>query len=175
MAHDNTRIAVLFVCLGNICRSPSAHGVFRKRVAEAGLADRIEVDSAGTGDWHIGKAPDRRASQAAAARDITINDLRARQVQADDLLTFDYVLAMDRDNLDDLERLAGSVSPATRVALFSDFSTDYRGQPVPDPYFGGEDGFEHVLDMIEDASEGLLTAIRARLREQAGSDERSPG
>ena len=175
MNNDKVRISVLFVCLGNICRSPSAHGVFRKRVAEAGLADQIEVDSAGTGDWHIGKAPDRRASQAAAAHDVTIDGLRARQVQPDDLLKFDYVLAMDRDNLDDLERLAGSASQATRVALFSDFSTNYPGQPVPDPYFGGEDGFEHVLDMIEDASEGLLTAIRARLREQAGSDERSPG
>jgi len=163
MTQDQSRISVLFVCLGNICRSPSAHGVFRKRVEDAGLADRVTVDSAGTGDWHIGKAPDRRATAAAAARDISIDDLRARQVCAADLSAFDYVLAMDDDNLDGLERLARSVPEATaRIALFNDFSVAYRGQPVPDPYFGGDDGFEHVLDMIEDASDGLLADIKGR-------------
>lgn len=160
---DRTR--VLFVCLGNICRSPTAHGVFRDRVAAAGLAGRIEVDSAGTGDWHIGKPPDARARASAAARGCDIGDLRARQVAAVDLRTFNYVLAMDADNLADLERLAAGESAGARatVALLGDYSARQPGAAVPDPYFGGEDGFERVLDLIEDAAEGLLAEIRAEL------------
>ncbi|ROO36330.1 low molecular weight protein-tyrosine-phosphatase [Salinisphaera orenii] len=166
---QRNRIRVLFVCLGNICRSPTAHGVFRDRVAAAGLVDRIEVDSAGTGDWHVGKPPDARARAAAAARGCDIGDLRARQVAAADLRAFDYVLAMDADNLAVLERLARESADArARVALFGDYSGRHPRAAVPDPYFGGEDGFERVLDLIEDAAEGLLVEIRADL-------ERDPG
>lgn len=158
-------VRVLFVCLGNICRSPSAEGVFRAQVVAAGLSDRIVIDSAGTGDWHIGKVPDSRARDAAAARGIDIGALRARQVTADDLRKYDYVLAMDGDNLADLERLAAATAGAVaNVALLGDYSERYRGQAVPDPYFGGEHGFEQVLDLIEDAVAGLLTEIRERLR-----------
>jgi len=161
---DSQPISVLFVCLGNICRSPSAHGVFRRAVAAAGLAERVYIESAGTGDWHIGKPPDRRASATAAARGVDIQDLRAQQVSSADLDRFDYALAMDADNLANLERMAqarGTVR--ARIALFGAFSAAYRDGPVPDPYFGGEQGFERVLDMIEDASTGLLEDIRARL------------
>lgn len=157
-------LSVLFVCLGNICRSPSAHGVFREAVGGAGLAGRVTIESAGTGDWHIGKPPDRRASAAAAARGVDLGDLRARQVVADDLDRFDYVLAMDADNLADLERMArarGAVK--ARIALFGTYSAAYADAPVPDPYFGGDRGFEHVLDLIEDASAGLLDEMRKRL------------
>lgn len=158
-------IGVLFVCLGNICRSPSAHGVFRRAVAAAGLAERVHIESAGTGDWHIGKPPDRRASAAAAARGVDIEDLRARQVTPADLDRFDYVLAMDADNLANLERMAHARAPVrAQVKLFGAFSKVYRDASVPDPYFGGDRGFEHVLDMIEDASNGLLDDIRARLK-----------
>ena len=160
----HAQIAVLFVCLGNICRSPSAHGVFREAVARAGWADRVHIESAGTGDWHIGKPPDRRATAAAAARGIDLSDLRAQQVQATDFERFDYVLAMDADNLADLEQMANTQGNVrARIALFSTFSARYRGEAVPDPYFGGEQGFERVLDMIEDASAGLLEEIRTRL------------
>ncbi|MES1930088.1 protein-tyrosine-phosphatase [Salinisphaera dokdonensis CL-ES53] len=163
MKQDET-LSVLFVCLGNICRSPSAHGVFRKAVAEAGLGDRVSIESAGTGDWHIGKAPDRRATAAAASRGIDVTDLRAQQVTPADLNRFDYVLAMDADNLADLERMAPATGQVRAyVALFGAYSANYRNAPVPDPYFGGDQGFEHVLDMIEDASAGLLEEIKARL------------
>lgn len=159
--HD---IGVLFVCLGNICRSPSAHGVFRRAVAAAGLAERVHIESAGTGDWHIGKPPDRRASAAAAARGVDIEDLRAQQVTPADLDRFDYVLAMDADNLADLKRLARARGLVrAQINLFGAFSGAYRDASVPDPYFGGDQGFERVLDMIENASTGLLEEIRARL------------
>ena len=160
---NESLVRVMFVCLGNICRSPTAHGVFRRMVEEAGLADRIEIASSGTGDWHIGKAPDRRAASAALARDIDIDDLRAQQVTASDLQDFDYVLAMDADNLASLQNLAQAAPNArAQVALFMSFSSDYLDQSVPDPYFGGEQGFEIVLDMIEDASKGLLSDIQKR-------------
>ena len=156
-------VRVMFVCLGNICRSPTAHGLFRHRVNEAGLADRIEIASSGTGDWHIGKPPDRRAAHAARGRQIDIDDLRAQQVTAEDLRYFDYVLAMDADNLASLQALYQTTEGAsTEPSLFMRYSSAYRDQSVPDPYFGGERGFELVLDMIEDASTGLLEDIRQR-------------
>ncbi|MBS62753.1 low molecular weight protein-tyrosine-phosphatase [Salinisphaera sp.] len=156
-------VRVMFVCLGNICRSPTAHGVFRHMVAEAGLDDRIEIASSGTGDWHIGKPPDQRAASAALKRQIDIDDLRAQQVTADDLRAFDYVLAMDADNLASLQTLYQATADArAEPSLFMRYSTAYRDQSVPDPYFGGEQGFERVLDMIEDASSGLLADIRQR-------------
>lgn len=155
-------VSVLFVCLGNICRSPTAEAVFRGRVQAAGLQDHIRIDSAGTGDWHIGKAPDTRMQRAAARRDYDLAPLRARQVSAADLDAFDYVLAMDHANLRDLRALGQG---SARLELFMNFHPQAPVQEVPDPYYGGEDGFEEVLDLVEATSDGLLDALRARLGE----------
>lgn len=154
-------ISVLFVCLGNICRSPSAEGVFRQVVEQAGLGDRVRIDSCGTGDWHVGKAPDARAREAAARRGIDIGDLRARQFRESDLADFDYVLVMDRQNLKDIERI-WETTGGTRPALFLDYGRSSHDE-VPDPYYGGDQGFETVLDLIHEASEGLLLELQERL------------
>ncbi|NMT63917.1 low molecular weight protein-tyrosine-phosphatase [Marinobacter orientalis] len=154
-------VKVLFVCLGNICRSPSAEGVFRQVVEQAGLDDRITIDSCGTGDWHVGKAPDARAIAAARERGVDIGTLRARQFSSDDLDSFDYVLVMDRQNLADVRdvwRQHGGTEPV----LFLRFGSSGYDE-VPDPYYGGNHGFEQVLDLISEASEGLLQHIRKRL------------
>lgn len=151
-------VKVLFVCLGNICRSPTAHGVFRQRVQEANLADHIYVDSAGTGDWHIGHPPDSRSAKVARGRGYDLSDLRARLVTPDDFAEFDYVLAMDRDNLRNLEILSPDDYKG-HLDLFLNFgSSDER--EVPDPYYGGPQGFDHVLDLVEEASDALLAHIR---------------
>ena len=150
---------VLFVCLGNICRSPTAHAVFEKLLHDKGLAGRIEVDSAGTGDWHVGHPPDRRATAAAAHRGYDMSALRARQFEAGDFQRFDYILAMDRNNLRDILALAPP-DHAARVGLFLDYAQAFDEQEVPDPYYGGDAGFEHVLDLVEDASLGLLRELR---------------
>ncbi|MBN7769395.1 low molecular weight phosphotyrosine protein phosphatase [Marinobacter daepoensis] len=155
------RISVLFVCLGNICRSPSAEGVFRHLASEQGVQDRLSIDSCGTGNWHIGKAPDERSTAAAARRGIDISDLKARQFCADDLDRFDYVLVMDRSNLADV-REVWHQNGGTEPRLFLDFGASQLAE-VPDPYYGGQDGFEHVLDLIHEASLGLLEDIRGRL------------
>lgn len=151
---------VLFVCLGNICRSPTADGIFNHLVVRTKLDQKIIVDSAGTGDWHIGKAPDTRTVAAARQRGYDLSVLRARQVTARDFDEFDYVLAMDKANLLDLQRIRPS-SYAGHLGLFLDFGSrdDYR--EVPDPYYGGNDGFELVLDLVEDAAQGLLNHIRS--------------
>lgn len=169
-------VRVLFVCLGNICRSPTAEGVFRAAVARAGLSDRIETDSAGTGAWHVGKPPDSRARAEAAARGIELDDLRARQVQAADFTAFDYVLAMDTQNLRDLEALfRDSGAQGQAPVLFLDFAPHQSRREVPDPYYGGEDGFRDVFDLCAEAAEGLLKHIQARMAQQpgSGSSERS--
>jgi protein-tyrosine phosphatase len=150
---------VLFVCLGNICRSPTADGIFNHIVVREKMDQKIMIDSAGTGDWHVGKAPDSRTVAAARQRGYDLSVLRARQVTARDFEEFDYVLAMDKSNLLDLQR----IKPTTytgHLGLFLDFGTrgDYR--EVPDPYYGGHDGFELVLDLVEDAAQGLLNHIR---------------
>ena len=145
---------VLFVCLGNICRSPTAEGVMRDLVRREGLEDEIEVDSAGTGGWHIGSPPDERSTAAAAARDIVL-DGAARQVTSDDFEDFDLVVAMDRENLANLRRMAPDGEARDRVRLLR---TD--GGDVPDPYYGGEDGFDHVLDLVEAECRVLLEEIR---------------
>ena len=152
-------VRVLFVCLGNICRSPTAHGIFQHLVEERNLADRIAVDSAGTGDWHVGKPPDRRARQAALERGYDIGHLRARQVSPRDFDHFDYILAMDTDNLSNLRAMQPD-GYGGHLGLFLDFGEfpDYR--EVPDPYFGGEAGFKLVLDLIENGAERLLDHIR---------------
>lgn len=152
---------VLLVCLGNICRSPTAEGVFRQRLEQAGLAEVVTVDSAGTGDWHIGKAPDARSSQAALRRGYDLSCLRARQVVAADFDRFDLILAMDQANLARLQALR----PHGRGAELDLFLRRYQLalDEVPDPYYGGVDGFEQVLDLIERASDGLLAEVRGRL------------
>ncbi|QRY78582.1 low molecular weight phosphotyrosine protein phosphatase [Pseudomonas sp. PDNC002] len=152
---------VLFVCLGNICRSPTAEGVFRHKVREAGLEDRVEIDSAGTGDWHVGKAPDARTRAAALRRGYDLSGLRARQVNVADFSRYDLVLAMDHANLRDLKHLRAGNGKADLDL----FLRRYEGvvDEVPDPYYGGEDGFEQVLDLVERACDGLLTEVKRRL------------
>jgi protein-tyrosine phosphatase len=152
---------VLFVCLGNICRSPTAEGVFRHKVRAAGLEDRIEIDSAGTGDWHVGKAPDARTRAAALRRGYDLSGLRARQVSVADFSRYDLVLAMDNANLRDLKRLRGSSGQAELDLFLRRYELEL--DEVPDPYYGGEDGFEQVLDLVERACDGLLTEVKGRL------------
>ncbi len=161
---------VLFVCLGNICRSPTAHAVFEALVKNEGLQNDIEVDSAGTGDWHIGHSPDKRASVAAARRGFDMSALRARQFSAEDFARFDYILVMDEQNLADIQALAPK-SHGAIVKLFLDYASNVKEREVPDPYYGGDAGFTEVLDMVEDASTGLLNAIRGRkLRAEQEAD-----
>jgi protein-tyrosine phosphatase len=155
------KVKVLFVCMGNICRSPTAHGVFRELVRQQGLQSAIEVDSAGTHAYHVGNPPDRRAQATATGRGIDLSDLRARQVKAADLEAFDYVLAMDSDNLEILRELPGG-QDADRVRLFMSFAPDHPQREVPDPYYGGARGFDEVFDMVAQASAGLLADIRQR-------------
>ncbi len=157
----NNKVAVLFVCMGNICRSPTAQGVMEKLLAHEGVADRVLVDSAGTHDYHIGKPPDERAQAVARKRGIDISRQRARQADRDDFEQFDYVLAMDRDNLELLRAICPRGSEE-RLRLFLEFAPQLERTDVPDPYWGAPDGFERVLDMIEAAADGLLADIRQR-------------
>lgn len=153
-------VRVLFVCMGNICRSPTAEGVFRALVAEQGLADRIATDSAGTIRYHQGNPPDERAQSAAAERGIDIGDLRARQVEPRDYHEFDYLIAMDADNLTYLVDHAPDRA-REKISLFMDFADSSLGvREVPDPYYGGPAGFDHVFDLVRAASRGLLEHIR---------------
>jgi len=156
------KVRVLFVCMGNICRSPTAHGVFRKLVVERGLAHRVEIDSAGTHAYHVGEPPDRRARQTALERGIDIGDLRARLAEPDDFQLFDYVLAMDRDNYRSLARLCPA-GLETKLRLFMDFAPEFRVRDVPDPYYGGQTGFDQVFDLVEGAAQGLLDDLMQRL------------
>ena len=158
MANDSTSISVLFVCMGNICRSPTAEGVFRHFVAEAGLDAVIRVDSAGTHAYHVGEPPDRRAKAAAERRGFSLEKIRARRVTGADFERFDYLLAMDRDNLSLLRELSEPRHHG-KIRLFLEFA-DGHGSEVPDPYYGGAAGFERVLDMVEEASRGLLETLR---------------
>jgi protein-tyrosine phosphatase len=156
-------LQLLFVCLGNICRSPTAEGAMRALVLAAGLEAGIEVDSAGTGSWHLGSAPDARASAAALARGITLAG-SARQVESEDFRCFDLLLAMDRANLRELRRLAPGEPERAKVRLLREFdpaSARLEDLDVPDPYYGSAGGFEEVLDLVQAACEGLLTEIRA--------------
>lgn len=156
-------VRVLFVCLGNICRSPTAEGVFRKIVHDAGLDRRIEVCSAGTHAYHVGDGADPRSTRAAKRRGYDLSSHRARRVEARDFRDFDYVLAMDHDNLRHLRAVAAGVAAAERraeVGTLLAFAPAVKFDEVPDPYSRGEEGFEMVLDMIESASEALLAHIR---------------
>lgn len=154
-----TTIKVLFVCLGNICRSPTAEGIFRKLVTDARMQDQIMIDSAGTSDWHIGKAPDARTATTANRRGYDLMALRGRQVSRADFDEYDYILAMDNANLGDLKAIAPQ-HYCGHLGLFLDFSTQKIHREVPDPYHGGTAGFELVLDLIEDAASGLLEQLQ---------------
>ena len=159
-------VKVLFVCTGNICRSPTAEGVFRHHVAQAGLQDLIHIASAGTHDYHVGDCPDRRSIAAAARRGYDLSAQRARLLRDSDFAQFDYLLAMDRGHLALLIRR----SPAEhcgRIRLFLDHAPHLPQREVPDPYYGGADGFEMVLDLIEAGSQGLLKHILVTLPERA--------
>lgn len=155
---ENRKTSVLFVCMGNICRSPTAEGVFRHHVSEQGLADKIEIDSAGTHAYHVGEPPDRRATAAAKRRGISLAGIAARRVSEDDFERFDLILAMDEDNH---QRLLDEAPAEHRekVRLFLSYSS-LGEHEVPDPYYGGAAGFERVLDLIEDASRGLLDSVQ---------------
>jgi len=154
-------VKVLFVCLGNICRSPTAEAVFTRLVKETGLEERVLIDSAGTGDWHVGHPPDVRATRAAAERGYDLTALRARQVGREDFAKFDYVLAMDDENLRELKRLAPP-EHAHKLRLFTEFSSKGAGA-VPDPYAGGPQDFELVLDLVEESARGLLRDVLSRI------------
>lgn len=156
---NDAQVKVLFCCMGNICRSPTAHGVFEKLVREAGLTDKITVDSAGTHAYHVGESPDSRSQEAALKRGYDLSTQRARRAVANDFYDFDYVLAMDGENLANLRRIQAADSPA-QLALLLDFAPQHPEREVPDPYYGGARGFEHVLDLVEAASAQLLADIR---------------
>jgi low molecular weight protein-tyrosine phosphatase len=154
---------ILFVCLGNICRSPMAEGVFRRVAEEEGLIDRFEIDSAGLGDWHIGQAPDHRAQKAARSRGVDISSQSARQVVYEDFDRFDLVLAMDGSNLAELKARAPHEARG-KIRPFLDFAPHVGTKDVPDPFFGGVEGFDRALDLIEAASRGLLASLTAKDR-----------
>jgi len=154
-------LSVLFVCMGNICRSPSAEGVFRAHVSQADLYVEIHIDSAGTHAYHVGEPPDSRATSAARNRGIDISSQRARAVEAGDFHRFDYILAMDDSNLEILERMRPEDSRA-ELKLLVDYCSDPDIDHVPDPYYGGKDGFEQVLDLLDIACAGFIIHLRQR-------------
>jgi protein-tyrosine phosphatase len=159
---SETMIRVLFVCSGNICRSPTAEGVFRALVEKHGFGGHIEIDSAGTGDWHVGEPPDERSQEAALRRGVDLSRLRARQVTREDFARFDVLLAMDSGHHRHLLRMAPPEA-RDRVRLFLDYAPDAEDRDVPDPYFGGPTGFDRVLDLIEAGCAGLLAELCAGL------------
>lgn len=164
MNPENNQIKILFVCMGNICRSPTAEGVFAKLLQDKNQHHRFHLDSAGTHAYHLGEAPDQRAQQAAMKRGINLGQLRARQVNKQDFVQFDYIIAMDRQNYDQLL----AVSPTQyqhKIQLFLDFAPELQDTDVPDPYYGGKDGFEQVLNLCEAAALGLLNTINQTLRQ----------
>jgi protein-tyrosine phosphatase len=160
--HSMKPYSILFVCMGNICRSPTAHGVFQYKVIERGLADQIEVDSAGTHNYHPGNPPDERSQAHASRRGYDLAGLRARQISDADFERHDLILAMDWDNL----ALVQEECPPEhlhKVRRLTEFCLKHDSPVVPDPYYGGKDGFEHVLDLVEDACEGVIRHVELRL------------
>ena len=153
--------SVLFVCMGNICRSPTAEGVFRSHVVKNKLSETIITDSAGTHAYHIGNPPDPRAIVTAKNHGVDLSDLVARKVSAEDFNNFDYIIAMDRQNLRILKEIQDSLKSPVKASLhlFMEFATDWQEDEVPDPYYGGDNGFEEVYQMVDDASAGLLKQI----------------
>ena len=161
-----TQLSVLFVCMGNICRSPLAEGVFRRALADAGLEQLVAVDSAGTGDWHRGDAPDPRAIETALRHGIDISGQRARQVAPEDFDRFDLIFAMDRSNEATLRARSPSAQHG-RISLFLDHALGSRAD-VPDPYYGGDDGFEHVYQLLREGCRALASRLEAELRQPSG-------
>jgi len=153
---------VLFVCMGNICRSPAGEGVFRALVEDAGLDDQIRIDSAGTIGYHTGDPADARMRQSAQNRGYQLTS-RARQITAADLDEFDLILTMDEDNYHNVLALADDDAQRERVIPFCGFCVDHENQSVPDPYYGGDEGFETVLDLLEDGCRGVLSEVEKRL------------
>jgi len=152
---------ILFVCMGNICRSPSAEGVFRHVLATRAPDLQVEIDSAGTHDYHIGDPPDRRSIAAARRRGIDLSSLRARRVASEDFAHYDLILAMDEENLRELKRRAPAAYQE-RIRLMMEFAPEATSRAVPDPYYGGAQGFEEVLDLLEEAANGLVQELLAR-------------
>lgn len=152
-------LAVLFVCLGNICRSPTAQGVFERQLAQSALAGQVRVDSAGTAAYHLGKSPDSRAQAFARKRGVDLSSLKARQVTVNDFYDFDWILAMDQQNLSNLEALRPADARA-KLVLFLSLLPESTQKEVPDPYYGGDEGFETVLDLCESASRALLNHLQ---------------
>lgn len=157
-----TQVRILFICMGNICRSPTAEGVFRQLLREARLEHRVYLDSAGTHAFHVGESPDPRAQATARRRGVDLSDLRARQAQVEDFQLFDLILAMDQDNYHSLSRLCPP-GLERKIGLLMDYAPQLRMREVPDPYYGGANGFERVFDLVEAAAQGLLEDIRRRL------------
>ena len=153
-------VRVLFVCMGNICRSPLAQGVFEDVLRREGLGDEVFVDSAGTGPWYVGSPPDERARKSASLRGIDLGSQRARRIAPDDCQSFDYVLTMDEENYQAVAALCRE--GGAEVRPFLDYAPERPESEVPDPFYGGPEGFEHVLDLVEAASEGLVEDIRRR-------------
>ncbi|MEZ5582340.1 MAG: low molecular weight protein-tyrosine-phosphatase [Candidatus Competibacteraceae bacterium] len=154
----------MFVCMGNICRSPVAEGLFRHLLKNAGLTDVVYVDSAGTHSYHEGAAPDERSQATALRRGVDLSALRARRVASEDFERFDQLLAMDRANYQDLLNLCPRPELHGKIRLFMDYAPDRSEREVPDPYYGGLGGFERVMDLVEEAAEGLLLQLRERHR-----------
>ncbi|MEM6286462.1 MAG: low molecular weight protein-tyrosine-phosphatase [Bacteroidota bacterium] len=152
-------VRVLFVCLGNICRSPLAEGLFQKKVSEAGLAGDVEVDSAGTGGWHVGAPPDRRMTATASGHGVDLSRLQARQLERADLDDFDHVFVMDKSNLHDTLALDPDGDHGTRVRLFREFDPEPGDYQVPDPYYGGADGFERVYAIVDRTTDAILDRL----------------
>lgn len=159
----NRTYRILMVCMGNICRSPTAHGVFRHKLLEHDLEHQVEVDSAGTHNYHPGSSPDQRSQKQAALRGYDLSDLRARQIQDSDFEHYDLILAMDWDNLA-LIQAECPLEHQPKVRRLTEFCQRHDSPVVPDPYYGGTNGFEEVLDLIEDACEGLIQYIQGRVR-----------
>jgi len=153
------KFGVLFVCTGNICRSPTAEAIFTKLVADAGMAETVTADSAGTHGYHVGEPPDPRAQKAAAKRGYNLSALRARRFEPVDFQRFDLILAMDEDHYSILARMARP-SADHKLKLMMSYARRFKEREVPDPYYGGPQGFERVLDMLEDAAKGLLESLR---------------
>lgn len=159
---------ILIVCMGNICRSPTAEAVFRQKVREAGLEKHVTVDSAGTHGFHAGEAPDARASRAAKKRGYDMDDLVARQITKEDFVQYDLILAMDWDNHAMLQQVAARQFHH-KIKLLMSFATEHESAVVPDPYYGGADGFETVLDYVEDACVNLVDFVRRRMAQKAAA------
>jgi protein-tyrosine phosphatase len=155
---------VLFVCLGNICRSPAAEGIFKKMVSQAGLNEIVHVDSAGTGAWHVGDAPDSRMIHHAQLRGYDLTQLEARQFHADDFMKFDYILTMDNSNLKNVLNLDVKQQYRAKVKPLVSYCKIHEVREVPDPYYDREQGFEHVLDLLEDACGELLIRLQKELK-----------